>query len=216
MKTVVVIDYGAGNIRSVSKALERVVREHELNYRILVTSDAQEVRDADYVVLPGVGAFIDCYRGLCSLQGMLGVLNETVLQKARPFLGICVGMQLMAYHGYEVCYQVGLSWIEGSIVRLSPRDPLYKVPHIGWNSITLRSPQHAVLSDLPQELYGYFVHSYHFECIHQEHCLATTDFDHREITAIVGRDNLVGMQFHPEKSQSVGLRVLGNFVRWFP
>ena len=219
VKTVTVIDYGAGNLRSVSKALERVIKEHHLDFRVLVTSDPQNVRHADRLVLPGVGSFIDCYQGLASLEGMLETLEETVLHKARPFLGICVGMQLMAYYSLEHSYQDGLRWIEGSVVRLSPKEARCKVPHIGWNTLTIRTPWHTVLSDLPHDAHGYFVHSYHFVCVYQEHCLAITDFDHdghNEIVAVVGRDNLIGTQFHPEKSQAVGLKMLSNFLQWLP
>jgi len=180
-----------------------------------VTADAEVVRRADAVVLPGVGAFGDCYRGLAVLPGMLAALNEAVLVKARPFLGICVGMQLMAERGQEFDSHAGFGWIGGEVVPVTPGDPTLKVPHMGWNELVVRQPAHPVLAGLADGSHAYFVHSFQFRCTDPGHCLATVDYG-GPIAAVVGRDTLIGTQFHPEKSQAAGLRLIGNFLRWRP
>ena len=212
---VVVIDYGSGNLRSAAKALERAAAETGADARVAVVSEARAVAAADRVVLPGVGAFADCWRGLSALPGMVETLNEVVIEAGRPFLGICVGMQLMATGGREYGSTPGLDWIAGEVVALAPDDPHLKVPHMGWNELAVRRPVHPVLDGLEDGAHAYFVHGYVFRAADPAHVLVTVDYG-GEVAAAVGRDNLVGTQFHPEKSQAAGLRLLGNFLRWPP
>lgn len=207
--TVAIIDHGSGNLRSAAKAFERQASEP-----ILVTSDPDAVAGADRVVLPGVGAFADCRRGLDRLDGMMEALTEAVIAKGRPFLGICIGMQLMADAGLEHGRHPGFGWIAGEVRAVTPADPALKVPHMGWNALTVRKP-HPVLDGLTDGTDVYFVHSYHLVARVLGEVLATTDHG-GAITAAVGRDNMVGTQFHPEKSQAAGLRLIGNFLRWTP
>jgi imidazole glycerol-phosphate synthase subunit HisH len=213
--TVAIIDYGSGNLRSAAKAFERMVRESGRSDNISVTSDADVVRQADHVVLPGVGAFADCRRGLYAVDGMVDALRHVVIEKGRPFLGICVGMQLMATVGREHGDHTGLNWIKGDIVPLSPDDASLKVPHMGWNDLQVKENVHPVLSGISTGDHVYFVHSYHLQAESPDHILATVDYG-EPVTAIVGRDNLIGTQFHPEKSQQVGLRLIANFLNWKP
>ncbi|HUO92039.1 MAG TPA: imidazole glycerol phosphate synthase subunit HisH [Rhizomicrobium sp.] len=209
---VALIDYGSGNLRSAEKALARAASEHATGHEIIVTSDPDVVAKAERVVLPGVGAFADCMRGLSSVGGMIEALNRAVLDNAKPFLGICVGMQLMARVGREFGDTPGLGWIDGEVVRLTPTDPALKIPHMGWNELRIAKP-HPVLAGIEDGAHAYFVHS--FELRAKDHVLATTDYG-GAVTAMVGRDNLVGTQFHPEKSQAVGLQLLANFLGWRP
>lgn len=213
---VAIIDYGSGNLRSAEKALAKAVADGGLSARVVVTSDAEVVRGAGRIVLPGVGAFADCMNGLRAVEGMVDVLNEAVLKRGVPFLGICVGMQLMATRGLEHGVHAGLDWIGGDVVRFSLREPSLKIPHIGWNSISVVAP-HPVLAHLTDtaEPHAYFVHSYCFAAASRAHVLAETDYG-GAFAAAVGRDNMIGVQFHPEKSQAVGLQLLRNFVRWRP
>ena len=216
MSTVTIIDYGSGNLRSAAKAFERAVREVGTGDEILVTDDVEAVRRADRIVLPGVGAFADCRAGLDAVTGMVEVLEERVIRGGVPFLGICVGMQLMATEGREKTITKGLGWIPGAVVRLEPKGDL-KVPHMGWNTLNIRQP-HPLLSgipDGPKGLHAYFVHSYHLATDRPETLVATADYG-QEVTAIVGRDNLLGTQFHPEKSQTLGLTLIRNFLGWKP
>ena len=213
--TVAIIDYGSGNLRSAAKAFERMVRESGRSDDILVTSDADVVRKADHVVLPGVGAFADCRKGLYAVDGMVDALQEVVIEKGQPFLGICVGMQLMATVGREHGDHAGLDWIKGDIVPLSPDDQSLKVPHMGWNDLQVKENKHPVLSGIGTGDHVYFVHSYHLQTQSPDHILATVDYG-EPVTAIVARDNLIGTQFHPEKSQQVGLRLIANFLNWKP
>jgi glutamine amidotransferase len=212
--SVVIVDYGSGNLRSAAKAFERAAREANGGARIEVSQRAEAVRKADRVVLPGVGAFADCYAGLAALPGMIEALTETVIEKSRPFLGICVGMQLMAECGREHGMHKGLGWIPGEVVALEPGDPTLKVPQIGWNDLTL-GRGHPLFDGIGAGSHAYFVHSYHFACAKPTDRLATVDYG-GTVTAAVGRDNLAGTQFHPEKSQAVGLRLIANFLRWKP
>ncbi len=212
METVALIDYGSGNLRSAAKAIERAAGEAEASYNVLVTSDADAVLHADRVVLPGVGAFADCKRGLSEVPGMLEALEEVVHRRGRPFLGICVGMQLMAERGREYGVTEGLGWIRGEVVKLEPADRSLKIPHMGWNELNIRHP-HPVLAGLPEGSHAYFVHSYQFKLADPDTLIASADYG-GPFAAVVGRDNLVGTQFHPEKSQATGLALIANFLRW--
>ena len=216
MKTVTIVDYGSGNLRSAAKAFERAARERGVDAEIVVTDDVETVRRADRIVLPGVGAFADCRAGLDAVTGMVEVLEERVIKGGVPFLGICVGMQLMATEGREKTVTRGLGWIPGAVVRLEPKGGL-KVPHMGWNTLSFHQthPLLAGIPDGPDGLHAYFVHSYHLAVERPETLVATTDYG-QEVTAIVGRDNLLGTQFHPEKSQTLGLALIGNFLEWMP
>jgi len=215
--TLVVVDYGSGNLRSAAKALERAARERGLDTPIAVSGEAEAVARAERVVLPGVGAFADCRAGLAALPGMLDALQEAVVARGRPFLGICVGMQLMAERGLEYGETPGLGWIPGQVEALRPADPALKVPHMGWNELapTAAGAAHPLLAGLPAGTHAYFVHSYHLRPADPGHLLAAVDYG-GPLAAVIGRDNLAGTQFHPEKSQAAGLRLLGNFLEWRP
>lgn len=215
--SVVIIDYGSGNLHSAAKAFERAAREAELDLAVTVSSDPNVVAKADRIVLPGVGAFADCRRGLDSVPGMVEMLQRRVHEDKRPFFGICVGMQLMATRGLEHTTSYGLDWIRGDVKPIEPNDPSLKIPHMGWNTLTQVKP-HPLLDGIPtgpDGLHAYFVHSYALNASDPADVIATTDYG-GPVTAIVGRDNLVGAQFHPEKSQALGLRLIANFLRWRP
>jgi len=215
--SVAIIDYGSGNLHSAAKAFERAAQESGRNAAIVVTSDPHVVRHAEHIVLPGVGAFADCRRGLLAIDGMVEAMTEAVAQRGAPFLGICVGMQLLADRGLEHGVTPGLGWIGGEVVPIEPKDPALKIPHMGWNNLSPTRP-HALLEGIPTVERGhhaYFVHSYHLRPSDPKDCLATTDYGDA-LTAMVGRDTIVGVQFHPEKSQTMGLRLIGNFLRWRP
>ncbi|QDO96888.1 imidazole glycerol phosphate synthase subunit HisH [Ferrovibrio terrae] len=215
MKRVALIDYGSGNLRSAAKAIQRAADENAIALDLRVTAKTEDVTAADAIVLPGVGAFADCYRGLSSLGGMIDALNDQVIAKAKPFLGICVGMQLMASVGREHGEHKGLGWIDGAVELLKPSDAALKIPHMGWNQLNLRQPQHPVLAGIHSGDHAYFVHSYHFAAQDRGNVLAEADYG-GPVLAAIGRDNMVGTQFHPEKSQATGLRLLANFLRWRP
>jgi glutamine amidotransferase len=212
--TVAIVDYGSGNLRSAAKAFERAAREAGADTRVLVTADPRQVAAADRIVLPGVGAFADCRAGLYGVAGMVEVLQREVIERGKPFLGICVGMQLMASRGVEYGIHKGLDWIAGDVVRLEPADRSLKIPHMGWNELVDLRP-HALLEGIAARDHAYFVHSFHFKASAPETVLARTEYG-GPVTAIVGRANLAGTQFHPEKSQATGLRLIGNFMRWRP
>ena len=211
---VAIVDYGSGNLRSAAKAFERMAAEDGIAARIEVTAEPETVARADRVVLPGVGAFADCRRGLAAVAGLEAALREAAITRARPFLGICVGMQLMADRGCEFETVEGLGWIGGEVVAIEPRDHALKIPHMGWNQIEPRA-SHPLLEGLGAGAHGYFVHSYHFRLADPGDLVAVTDYG-GPLTAIVGHGNLAGTQFHPEKSQEAGLRLIGNFLRWCP
>jgi imidazole glycerol-phosphate synthase subunit HisH len=212
--TTVVIDYGSGNLRSAAKAFERAAREAGADGRVLVTNHADSLRDASRVVLPGVGAFADCRRGLAAVPGMEEALRQVVLRDGRPFLGICVGMQLLAERGREFETIDGLGWIKGEVGPLAPRDPSLKIPHMGWNQLQFRQ-SHPVFEGIENGAHAYFVHSYGLTPTDKKDLIADVDYA-GPIAAAVGRDNIVGVQFHPEKSQVTGLRLIANFLRWRP
>jgi glutamine amidotransferase len=211
---VVIIDYGSGNLRSAAKAFERAATEAGISGEIDVTSDPEAVAGADRVVLPGVGAFADCRRGLAAVPGLEPAMREAVIARARPFLGICVGMQLMADRGLEFETVEGLGWIRGKVVAIKPHDPALKIPHMGWNEVVPRTT-HPLLSGLAAGAHAYFVHGYHFRLADPADLVAVTDYG-GPLAAIIVRDNLAGTQFHPEKSQEAGLQLIGNFLRWRP
>ena len=215
--SVVIIDYGSGNLHSAAKAFERAARDNCLKIPVLVTADPEKVRAAERIVLPGVGAFKDCREGLKSISGMWETLEDEVIRRAKPFLGICVGMQLMASRGLEHDVTEGFGWIPGDVKPITPRDPSFKIPHMGWNTLDPKRP-HGLLDGIELEengLHAYFVHSYHLDARDPAHVIASTDHG-MAVTAMVGRDNMAGTQFHPEKSQSLGLSLIANFLRWRP
>jgi glutamine amidotransferase len=215
--TAAIIDYGSGNLHSAAKAFECAARGVQDLEKIVVTRDPDVVFRADRVVLPGVGAFADCRRGLDALDGMVQALTEVVRDKARPFLGICVGMQLMATRGKEHVTTDGLNWIAGDVEKISPRDESLKIPHMGWNTLD-PVREHPVLDRLPlgpKGRHAYFVHSYHLNAVNETDVLARADYG-GPVTAIVGRDTAIGTQFHPEKSQRFGLALISNFLKWKP
>ncbi|MBI2717870.1 MAG: imidazole glycerol phosphate synthase subunit HisH [Rhizobiales bacterium] len=215
--SVAIIDYGSGNLHSAAKAFERAARDRGSSEEIIVTADPDMVRRAARIVLPGVGAFKDCRNGLKSVPGMWETLEHEVMARGKPFLGICVGMQLMARRGREHDVSDGFDWIAGDVVRITPADPALKIPHMGWNTLEPHRP-HPLLDGLtlgPNGLHAYFVHSYHLATEESSDIVATTPYG-MPITAMVGRDNIAGTQFHPEKSQALGLALIGNFLAWRP
>ncbi|MGX7876255.1 imidazole glycerol phosphate synthase subunit HisH [Mesorhizobium sp. ORM6] len=214
---VAIIDYGSGNLRSATKAFERAAREAGISAEIDLTADAGRVRTADRIVLPGVGAYADCAAGLRAVDGMWEAVEDVAIARGRPFLGICVGMQLMSERGLEKTITNGFGWISGDVKEITPADPALKIPQIGWNTIELRR-QHPLFAGIPtgpEGLHAYFVHSYHLDARKPDEVLAVADYG-GPVTAAVARDNLVGTQFHPEKSQALGLALITNFLRWRP
>jgi glutamine amidotransferase len=211
-ETLAIIDYGSGNLRSVEKAVERAARETGLARHVAVTDDPDEIARADRLILPGVGAFAACMSGLATRDGVLEALEHAVLVEGRPFLGICVGMQLLAGRGEEFGGCNGLGWIPGAVLALAQSSE-FRTPHMGWNTVASASP-HPVFADLDGEAF-YFAHSFHFECENDAHIYGVTTHGH-PFTSLIGRDNLLGAQFHPEKSQTAGLAFLGKFLGWSP
>ena len=215
--SVAIVDYGSGNLHSAAKAFERAARDAGAEQTIVVTRDPAVVASADRVVLPGVGAFADCRRGLDAVDGMIAALDEAVHARGRPFFGICVGMQLLAERGREYEVTEGLGWIAGEVDRIAPSDPRLKIPHMGWNTLEL-AREHALVKGLPlgaNGLNAYFVHSYELKVANRADLVAQADYG-GPVTAIVARDNIVGTQFHPEKSQKLGLALIANFLKWAP
>jgi glutamine amidotransferase len=212
--SVVIVDYGSGNLRSAAKAFERQAATLDRVPEITVSGDPADVLAAERLVLPGVGAFADCRSGLKAVPGLWEAIAEFVEQKARPFLGICVGMQLMAERGLEHGESRGFGWIEGVVDRITPTDTSLKIPHMGWNVVQMTTP-HPVLSGFGDNPHAYFVHSFAFTGVDQSHSFAVADYG-GPVIAAVGRDNMVGTQFHPEKSQHVGLTLIRNFLEWSP
>jgi glutamine amidotransferase len=217
MQHVVIIDYGSGNLHSARKALERAARESGADAEIDVSARPEDVAAADRVVLPGVGAFADCKRGLDAVPGLREALESAVMTKGRPFLGICVGMQLMATRGLEFGETPGLGWLPGDVRAIEPKDPTLKIPHMGWNTLSVQI-DHPLLAGIktgPHSLHAYFVHSFHLVSSHCRVIVAETDYG-GPVTAMVADGNTAGTQFHPEKSQTLGLKLLANFLAWRP
>jgi len=215
--SVAIVDYGSGNLHSAAKAFERAARDSGYDKPILVTGKPDDIARADRVVLPGVGAFADCRRGLDDIPGMIEALETAVRNNGRPFFGICVGMQLMAERGREYQVTPGLNWIPGEVDRIAPSDANLKIPHMGWNTLNVIKP-HLLLDGIKigaDGLHAYFVHSYELKPSRRDDLVAQADYG-GPLTAIVGRDNMVGTQFHPEKSQKLGLKLIANFLKWAP
>lgn len=215
--TTVIIDYGSGNLHSAHKAFERAAADNNIKGSVIVSNKAADVEEADRIVLPGVGAFRDCRDGLNAVPGMRETLQQQVIARGKPFLGICVGMQLMATRGLEHETAHGLGWVAGDVKRITPSDPALKIPHMGWNTLKVHG-NHPLLNGIVTGdggLHAYFVHSYHLQPTLPEDLIATTDYG-GEVTAMVGYENMVGTQFHPEKSQELGLKLIANFLRWKP
>jgi glutamine amidotransferase len=215
METVVIVDCGSGNLRSAAKAFEYAAADAGREIRVEVTNDPAAVHRADRIALPGQGAFAAVLSGVADVPGLREALEYVAIDKARPFLGICVGMQLMASRGLEHGAYKGFGWIPGEVVPLDPTEAALKVPHMGWNDLKLDQPSHPVLGRVSTGDHAYFVHSYRFACADDSHCLAETNYG-VAVAAIIGRDNLIGTQFHPEKSQAVGLALIGSFLDWRP
>jgi glutamine amidotransferase len=214
--SVAIVDYGSGNLQSAHKAFERAAREAGLDRVVKVTSDPEDVARAEHIVLPGVGAFADCRRGLDAVPGMVEALEDAVRRRGRPFLGICVGMQLMATRGLEYEVVAGLNWIGGDVAQI-PEAPGLKIPHMGWNTLQVRR-EHPLLAGIATGdggLHAYFVHSFQLYPADPSDVVAVADYG-GPVTAMVGRENVVGTQFHPEKSQKLGLALIANFLRWRP
>jgi glutamine amidotransferase len=215
--SVAIVDYGSGNLHSAAKAFERAARESGFAQPIAVTSDPDAITRAERIVLPGVGAFADCRRGLDEIPGMVDALEQSVRKSGKPFFGICVGMQLMAERGREYKVTPGLGWIAGEVDRITPSNPDLKIPHMGWNTLNVLKG-HPLLAGIPvgaDGLHAYFVHSYELKTAKRDDLIAQADYG-GPLTAIVGRDNMVGTQFHPEKSQRLGLALIANFLKWTP
>jgi glutamine amidotransferase len=213
--TVAIIDYGSGNLRSAAKAFERAAAETGPSRAVRVTAEASGLDAASHIVLPGVGAFGDCMTGLAAVAGMRDALERNVIADGKPFLGICVGMQLMASRGVEHGVHEGLGWIDGDVARLAPVDPALKIPHMGWNELEVLAPDHPAFGGISTGAHAYFVHGYGLRPRNSGDLLARVDYG-GPVAAVVGRDNLLGTQFHPEKSQATGLRFITNFLRWRP
>lgn len=212
-QTTALVDYDSGNLHSAAKAFERMAAETNAGH-VVVTSDPNVVAKADRIVLPGDGAYPSCKRALAEYSGLFEAIEQVVMTYGRPFMGICVGMQMMATVSREYQDTDGFDWVSGEIVKVAPKDPALKVPHMGWNDLVIDNP-HPVLDGITNGDHAYFVHSYHMKVANPAHRLAHVDYS-GDVTAIIGRDNMIGMQFHPEKSQSAGLKMIGNFLNWTP
>lgn len=220
-ESVIIIDYGSGNLRSAAKAFECVRDAEGLQLDVKISARPEDLKKATRIVLPGQGAFGDCLKGLTEIKGMREALQENVIKKGKPFLGICVGMQLMATRGLEHGIHAGLDWIPGEVVPMKPANESLKIPHMGWNELVIPSPssaqdnRHFVLRSANKGTHYYFVHSFMFQCEYDHHILGMTDYGGL-MNAVVGKDNMVGVQFHPEKSQQDGLKLISDFLQWKP
>ncbi len=218
-QTIAIIDYGSGNLRSAAKAFDFVLRENG-GGQAVITNDAAIVAKADRIVLPGQGAYGDCIAGLRAVDGMVEALQESVLRRGVPFFGICVGMQLLSSRGLEFGEHEGLGWIPGDVVKMTPDDPALKIPHMGWNGLIINGDAHPVLQGVTKNAQGalpdfYFVHSFMFDCKDTKNVAAWCDYGGK-FSAIVAKDNYIGTQFHPEKSQQAGLDLIRGFIHWDP
>lgn len=214
---VVIIDYGSGNLRSCAKSFERAASEKNITAEIIVSGDPDDVLSADRIVLPGVGAFADCKRGLKNVPGLLKAMDTAVIKNKKPFFGICVGMQLMADVGREFGDTSGLGWVSGEVVAMKPEnigENELKIPHMGWNDLIFKNP-HPLLANLPAGGHAYFVHSYEFIVNDKKNIVAEIEYG-GPVVAVIAKDNMVGTQFHPEKSQAFGLGIIANFLAWNP
>lgn len=219
-QAIAIIDYGSGNLRSAAKAFAYVLEQEGMDGDVVITDKADVVAKADRIVLPGQGAFGDCIAGLKNVSGMVDALNESVHGRGAPFFGICVGMQLLADYGHEFGRHEGLGWIPGDVKKMTPDDPSLKIPHMGWNALNIRGDAHPVLRGITKKDDGalpdfYFVHSFMFECKDTNDVAAWCDYG-GEFAAIVAKDNIIGTQFHPEKSQNAGLDLIRGFLHWKP
>ena len=217
MLDIAIIDYGSGNVRSAQKAFLKAAENFDVHASVKLTNNLDEISKASHLVLPGVGAFADCAAGIQKVEGLWPLLNQRVIKDGVPFLGICVGMQLLALEGHEYHTTKGFGWIDGLVRPIMPKDDALKIPHMGWNKIYPQT-NHPVFKDLQigeEGQHAYFVHSYHMEVSTPSQCIATTDYG-GAVTAIVGQDNYIGTQFHPEKSQALGLKFIQNFMAWRP
>ena len=217
---IVIIDYGSGNLKSVENAFIETINNNDLNFSVEVSNQLYSIKEADYIVLPGVGAYPDCKNGLIKIEGLIEVLIDQVIKKSRPFLGICVGMQLMAEYGIEKKTTSGFGWIKGSIEKINciGKDSLgrnLKIPHMGWNNLELYKKEHPILKQISSTEQFYFVHSYYLNTLKKDQILADTNYN-QKIPAIVGKENFIGVQFHPEKSSKAGQKIIGNWLKWKP
>lgn len=219
-QTIAIIDYGSGNLRSAAKAFEHTLQNLNLTTRVIITDKADDVASASRIVLPGQGAFGDCMNGLRKVDGMVEALTEAVLHRGTPFLGICVGMQLLATRGLEFGTHEGLGWIPGDVKKMMPSDHNLKIPHMGWNEVIYPDSAHPVLQSITKKTDGsyrdfYFVHSFVFDCKNADHVAGWCDYGGR-FPAVVCKDNMIGTQFHPEKSLQAGLDLIRGFIQWKP
>ena len=217
---IVIIDYGSGNLRSVENAFKHSINTNNLNFEVFVTNKLNLIKGADYIVLPGVGAYPDCKDGLIKIEGLTEVLIDQVINNCKPFLGICVGMQLMAEYGFEKNKTKGFGWLEGNIEKINyiGKDNLgrnLKIPHMGWNNLEIHKTNHAILQNITEFEQFYFVHSYYLNTKEKSNIYANTQYSH-EIPAVIAKDNYVGVQFHPEKSSASGLKIITNWLKWKP
>ena len=216
MQNIVIIDYGSGNIKSAARAFEKVIKDHNLDFQVVISNNPDDLTSASHIVLPGQGAFGDCISNLKSVSGMIEALETAVLSDKKPFLGICVGMQLLANKGFEHGEYDGLGWIDGNIVPIKPTDKALKIPHMGWNTVQWTQKNSPITKNLEKsDPHFYFVHSFMFESKEEDAVIGTTEYG-QEVTAIIAKNNILGTQFHPEKSQDAGLTLIHNFLLWKP
>ena len=217
---IVIIDDGSGNLRSVENAFKYSINNNNLNYKVIVTNKLNLIKEANYIVLPGVGSYPGCKEGLMKIEGLMEVLIDQVINNSKPFLGICVGMQLMVEYGFEKTTTKGFGWLEGNIekIKFIDKDALgrkLKIPHMGWNNLKIYETNHPILKNISESEQFYFVHSYYLNTFKKDQILADTNYNHK-IPAIIGKDNYIGVQFHPEKSSTSGLKIITNWLKWKP
>jgi glutamine amidotransferase len=208
----VIIDYGAGNIKSVENAIKKIIKENQINIEIIISKNFREIKSANYFILPGVGAFGDCMEALKSTEGLLSELRIQILNYKKPFLGICVGMQVLASMGFENGEHNGLGYINGRVEKI---ETPHRIPQMGWNNLKIKDPNHYILKNIQPESDVYFANSYHFIAQNENNVISYVDYGIK-INAIIAKENIIGLQFHPEKSGEVGLKFLKNFLSWRP